>query len=101
MKFHSDHCADRCLPSSPRANTVPEEIATEQYYKKTSGKEEDWEIGETDPWEVCQTVINKIKENPKNSKNPLPPEYREFLEVFTEKNPRHPRPSALTTITFH
>jgi len=101
VKFHSDHCADRCLPSSPRANTVPEEIATEQYYKKTSGKEEDWEIGETDPWEVCQTVINKIKENPKNSKNPLPPEYREFLEVFTEKNPRHPRPSALTTITFH
>jgi len=35
VKFHSDHCADRYLPSSPKANTIPEEKATEQYYKKT------------------------------------------------------------------
>jgi len=91
VKFHSDHCADRCLPSSPRANTVPKEKATEQYYKKTPGKEEDWEISETDPWEVCPTVIDKIKENPKNSKNPIPPEYHEFLEVFTEKEPMSPQ----------
>ena len=46
VKLHSDHCADRCLPSSPKANTVPEEKATEQYYKKTPAEEE-WEIGET------------------------------------------------------
>jgi len=52
VKFHSDHCADKCLPSSPRANTVPEEKATEQYYKKTPAEEENWEISETDPWEV-------------------------------------------------
>ena len=25
VKFHSDHCAEKCLLSSPRANTVPEE----------------------------------------------------------------------------
>jgi len=40
VKFHSDHCAEKCLPSSPRANTVPDEKATEQYYKKTPAEEE-------------------------------------------------------------
>jgi len=29
VKFHSDHSAEKCLHSSPRANTVPEEKATE------------------------------------------------------------------------
>jgi len=81
------HCADKCLPSSPRANTVPEEKATEQYYKKTLAEEENWEICETDPWEVCQTVIDKIKETSKTNKKPIPLEYHEFLEVFTEKEP--------------
>jgi len=76
VKFHSDHCTKKCLPSSPRANTVPEEKATEQYNRKTP---ENWEIGETDPWEVCQTVISKIKETFKTSKNPIPLEYHEFL----------------------
>ena len=71
VKFHSDHCTDRCLPSSLKANTVPEEKATEQYYKKTP-VEEEWEIGETDSWEVCQTVINKIKEPSRTSKKPIP-----------------------------
>ena len=89
MKFHSDHCAEKCLPSSPRANTVPEEKATEQYYRKTP---ESWEVGETDPWEVCQTNINKIKENSKTSKNPIPPEYHKFLKVFTEKEATAPPP---------
>jgi len=84
VKFHSDHGAKKCLPSSPRANTVPEEKVTVQYYRKTL---ENWEIGETDPLEVCQTVINKIKENSKTSKNPIPPEYHKFLEVFTGKVP--------------
>jgi len=32
VKFHSDHCAERCLPSSPRAHTVPQEKAIQQYY---------------------------------------------------------------------
>jgi len=61
----------------------------EQYYRKTP---ENWEIGKTDTWEVCQTVINKIKENSKTSKNPIPPEYYKFLEVFTEKEPTAPPP---------
>jgi len=47
VKFHSDHWAEKCLPSSPRANTVPEEKAMEQYYKKMPP--ENWEISETDP----------------------------------------------------
>jgi len=47
VKFHLDHCAEKCLPSLPRANTAPEEKATEQYYRETP---ENWEIGETDPW---------------------------------------------------
>jgi len=89
VKFHSDHCTEKCLPSSLRANTVPEEKATKQYYRKTL---ENWDIGETDPWEVCQTVISKIKETSKTSKNPIPPEYHEFLEVFTEKEPTAPPP---------
>jgi len=92
VKFHSDHCAEKWLPSSPRANTVPEEKATEQYYRKTPEEEENWVIGETDPWEVCQTVINKIKETSKTSKNPVPPEYHEFIEVFTEKEAMAPLP---------
>ena len=91
VKFHSDHCADRCLPSSPKANTVPEEKATEQYYKKTPAEEE-WEIGETDPWEVCQTVIDKIKETSRTNNKPIPPEYHEFLEVFTGKEAVAPPP---------
>ena len=89
VKFHSDHCAEKCLPSSPRANTVPEGKSLEQYYRKTP---ENWEIGETDPKEVCQTVINKIKETSKTSKNPIPLEYHEFLEVFTKKKPMAPLP---------
>jgi len=92
VKFHLDHCAEKCLPSSPIAITVPEEKATEQYYRKTPEEEEYCEIGETDPWEVCQTVINKIKETSKTSKNPVPPEYHEFLEVFTEKEAMAPPP---------
>jgi len=92
VKFHSNHCAEKCLPSSPRANTVPEEKATEQYYKKTPAEEENWEIGETDPWEVCQTVIDKIKETSRMSKKPIPPEYHEFLDVFTEQEPMTPPP---------
>jgi len=88
MKFHSDHCAKRCLPSSPRANTVPEEKAIEQYYKKTP---EEWEIGETDPWEVCQTVIDKIKKTDKTKPHQaIPTEYHEFLPIFTEKEPTTP-----------
>jgi len=39
VKFHSEHCTEKCLPSSPRANTVPEEEATEQYYEKTPAEE--------------------------------------------------------------
>jgi len=92
VKFHSDHCAEKCLPSSPRANTVPEEKATEQYYKKTPAEEENWEIGETDPREVCQTVIDEIKETSRTSKKPIPPEYHEFLDVFTEQEPTTPPP---------
>jgi len=90
VKFHSDQCAERCLPSSPRANTVPEEKAIEQYYKKTL---EEWEIGKTDPWEVCQTVIDKIKKTDKTKPHQkIPTQYHEFLLVFTEKEPITPPP---------
>jgi len=89
VKFHSDHCTEKCLPSSPRASTVPEEKATEQYHKKTP---ENWGISETDPWEVCQVLIDKIKETSNNSNNSIPPEYHEFLEVYTEKEPTAPAP---------
>jgi len=41
---------------------------------------------------LCQTVINKIKETSKTNKKPIPPEYHEFLEVFTEKEPVAPPP---------
>jgi len=87
VKFHSDHCAEKCSPSSPRAKAVPKEKTTEQYYKKTL-EEENWEISETDPWEICQTVIDQIKETPRPRTNSaIPQEYYEFLEVFTEKEP--------------
>jgi len=92
VKFHSDHYAEKCLPSLPKANTVPEEKATEQYHRKTP---ENWEIGKTDPWEVCQTIINKIKETSKTNRNPIPLEYHEFLEVFTEKVPTAPPPHCI------
>jgi len=92
MKFHFDHCAKKCLPSSPRVNMVPEEKATEQYYRKTPENKENWEIGKTDPWEVCQTVINKIKETSRTSEIRIPGKYHEFLEVFTKKEPMVPPP---------
>ena len=71
VKFHLDHCAEKCLASSPRASTVPEEKAMEQYHKKTP---ENWRISETDPWEVCQGIIDKIKETSNDSNNSIPPE---------------------------
>ena len=75
MKFHSNHCAGKCLPRLPRANMVLEEKATEQSHKKTP-EEDNWEIGERDLWEVCQTVINKIKETVPTVTNPaIPLEY--------------------------
>jgi len=61
----------------------------EQYHRKTA---ENWEISKTDPWEVCQTVINKIKEISNTNTNPIPVEYHEFLKVFTEKEPTAPPP---------
>jgi len=64
----------------------------EQYYKKTPAEEENWEIGETDPWEVCQMVIHKIKETSRTSKNPIPLEYHEFLDVFAKQEPATPPP---------
>jgi len=89
VKFHSDHCAEKCLPSSPRASTVLEEMAKKQYHRKTL---ENWEIRKTDPWEVCQTIIDKIKETSKDSNNLIPLEYNEFLEAFTEREPTAPSP---------
>jgi len=89
VKFHSDHDAEKCLPSLLKANTVLEEKATEQYHRKTP---ENWEISKTDLWEVCQTIINKIKETSKTNKNPIPREFDKFLEVFTEKEPTAPAP---------
>jgi len=93
VKFHSDHCAERCLPSSPQAKTVSEAKAMEQYYKKTP---EEWEIGETDPWEICQRVINKIKETDKRKPHQkIATEYHEFFAVFTRKEPTTPPPHTM------
>jgi len=86
MKFHSDHCTEKCLPSSPRANLVTEEKATEQYYKKTA-EEENWEMSETDRWEIYQTVIDQIKETPRlRTNSAIPREYHEFLHSIYRKS---------------
>ena len=86
VKFHSGHCAEKCLQTSPRANTVLEENAMEQYYKKTL-EEKNWEIGETDSWEVCSVVIDKIKETLGTSANPTILTDHKKLEYWkTKKN---------------
>jgi len=42
MKFHSDHYAEKCLPSSPRANAVSEERppcnTTKKHMKRKAGR---------------------------------------------------------------
>ena len=87
VKFHSDHCAEKCLQSPPRANTIPEEKATEQYYRKIP-EEENWEIGKTDPWEVCQVVFDKIKETFGPSANPMILTDHKNLEYWKTKKDR-------------
>jgi len=43
--------------------------------------------------EICQTVIDKIKEKDKMKPHQIiPTEYHEFLMVFTEKEPTIPLP---------
>jgi len=86
LKFHSDRCAEKCLTTSPQATSVTEGKAIDQYYRKTP------EEAEPDPWEVCQTVIDKIKETSKDSKGGIPEEYQDFLEVFTSIEPTAPPP---------
>jgi len=81
LKFHSDRCAEKCLTTSPQATSVTEGKAIDQYYRKTP------EEAEPDPWEVCQTVIDKIKETSKDSKGGIPEEYQDFLQVFTSTEP--------------
>ena len=90
LSFHSDKCAERCLTASPQATAVAEERATEQYYRKTPDERED------DPWEICNTVMEKIKETekevPGKPEDIVPKEYHEFLGVFTTKEPTKPPP---------
>jgi predicted aspartyl protease len=90
LSFHSDKCVERCLTASPQATTVAEERATEQYYRKTPDERED------DPWEICNTVMEKIKETekevPGKPEDIVPKEYHEFLEVFASKEPTKPPP---------
>jgi len=81
LKFHSDRCAEKCLTTSPQATSITEGKAIDQYYRKTP------EEAEPDPWEVCQTVIDKIKETSKDSKGGIPEEYQDFLQVFTSTEP--------------
>ena len=91
LSFHSDKCAEQCLITSPRATTVAEERATEQYYQKTPE-----EPGERamDPWEICHTVMEKIeeteKETSKTNEEIIPKEYQDFLGVFTSKEATKP-----------
>jgi hypothetical protein len=49
------------LTASPQATAVAEERATEQYYQKMPDTDE----REDDPWEICNTVMKKIKETEK------------------------------------
>jgi len=65
VKFHSDHCAEKCLPSSPRANTVPEEKATEKYYRKTL---ENWEIGKRTHGKYARPSSAKSRKPPRPAK---------------------------------
>jgi len=67
--------------TSPQATSITEGKAIEQYYWKTP------EEAEPDLWEVCQTVIDKIKETSKDSKGGIPEEYQDFLQVFTSTEP--------------
>jgi hypothetical protein len=92
LSFHSDKCAERCLTTSPQATAVAEEQATEQYYRKTPDTDE----RKDDPWEVCNTVMEKIKETekelPGKPEDIVPEEYHEFLGVFANKEPTEPPP---------
>jgi hypothetical protein len=90
--FDSDKCAERCLTVSAQATAGAEERATEQYYRKTPDPNE----REDDPWEICNTVMGKIKETEKEvSGKPediVPKEYHEFLGVFASTEPTEPQP---------
>jgi len=67
--------------TSPQATSITEGKAIDQYYRKTP------EEAESDPWEVCQMVIDKIKETSKDSEGGIPEEYEDFLQVFTSTEP--------------
>jgi hypothetical protein len=90
LSFHSDKCAECCLTASPQATVAAEKRATEQYYQKTPDERED------DPWEICNTVMGKIKETgkevPGKPEDIVPKEYHEFLGVFASKEPTEPPP---------
>jgi hypothetical protein len=92
LSFYSNKCAERCLTASPQATAVAEERATEQYYRKTPDTDE----RKDDPWEVCNTVMEKIKESekevPGKPEDIVPKDYHEFLGVFTSKEPTEPPP---------
>jgi hypothetical protein len=92
LSFHSDKYAERCLTASPQATAVAEERATEQYYRKTPDADE----REDDPWEICNTIMEKIKETakevPGKPEDIVPKEYHEFLGVFASTEPTKPPP---------
>jgi len=90
LKFHSDRYAEKCLTTSPQATSITEEKAVDQYYRKTP-EESDKNEAEPDRWEVCQTVIDKIKETSKDSKGIVPEDYQNFLEIFTSIEPTAPQ----------
>ena len=91
LKLHSDRYAEKCLTTSPQATSITEEKAVDQYYRKTP-EESDKNEAEPDRWEVCQTVIDKIKETSKDSKGIVPEDYQNFLEIFTSIEPTAPPP---------
>jgi hypothetical protein len=51
---------------------------------------------EDDPWEICNTIMEKIKETekevPGKPEDIVPKEYHEFLGVFASKEPTEPPP---------
>jgi hypothetical protein len=90
LTFQSNKCAERGLTVSPHATAVAEEQGTELYYRKTPDADE----REDDPWEICNIVMEKIKETgkqvPGKSEDIVPKEYQEFLGVFASKEPTKP-----------
>ena len=80
LSFNSDKCAERRLTTSPRATAV------------TEGR------GAMESWEICNTVMERIKETGheshpgKTTEEIVPEEHHDFLGVSTSRENQTPSP---------